>query len=64
MTTPKSITGKFQGSTYRRVKSTFKNNEEAALKSVLKKHPKERVKNLEAVHTEKMFVWKGKTKFD
>jgi len=57
-------TGKTVGPTYKRLKSIFKNDEAAALDSILKKYPRERKTNLVAVHTDKLFVWKAKTNFD
>ncbi len=43
----------------KRVKSTFKNDEERALKSVLEKNPDLTVNDLNAMHSEKEFIWEA-----
>ncbi len=58
------ITGKLLGKEYKRAKNLFSNNEEKALQDVLDKNKYERRNNLEAQHTKRSFVWKGKTKLN
>lgn len=45
---------------YRRNKKQFK-TEGDALDSILKKHPKERKKNLKTAHSEKQWIFKAKS---